>query len=39
MELTVSQQKVTHKQAAYLSAFSEFKGKYEKTIEIDPEIG
>ncbi|MFH1319136.1 MAG: DEAD/DEAH box helicase family protein [Bacteroidota bacterium] len=38
MELKEYQKKVTEKLKEYLSALSEFKGKYEKAIEFDPEM-
>ena len=38
MELKDYQKKVTDKLKEYLSALSEFKGKYEKAIEFDPEM-
>ncbi len=38
MELKEYQKKVTGKLKEYLSALSEFKGKYEKAIEFDPEM-
>lgn len=38
MELKEYQKKVTEKLKEYLSALSEFKGKYEKAIEFDPDM-